>query len=79
MDEKGKPRPVDDKVMPFLKSEKAQMDVLPLVNNFDPISNQWRPDVTAKFLADPAARQRFRNELMTFLGDGPIPGCHARH
>src|ERR1039457_3198804 len=36
MDDKCKPRPVDDKVMPFLKSEKAQMDVLPLVNNFDP-------------------------------------------
>ncbi len=67
MDDKGKPRPVDEKVMPFLKSEKAQMEVLPLVNNFDPITNQWRPDVTAKFLADPAARQRFRDELMTFL------------
>ncbi len=67
MDDKGRPRPVDDKVMPFLKSEKARMDVLPLVNNFDPISNRWQPDVTAQFLADPAARQRFRNELMTFL------------
>jgi len=67
MDDKGKPRPVDDKVMPFLKSEKAQMEVMPLVNNFDPILNQWQPEVTAKFLADPAARQRFRNELMTFL------------
>jgi cellulose synthase/poly-beta-1,6-N-acetylglucosamine synthase-like glycosyltransferase/peptidoglycan/xylan/chitin deacetylase (PgdA/CDA1 family) len=67
LDGKGKPRPVDDKVMPFLKSEKAQMDVFPLVNNFDPVSNQWRPDVTAKFLGDPAARQRFRDELMNFL------------
>ena len=67
LDEKGKPRQVDDKVMPFLKSEKAQTDVLPLVNNFDPITNQWRPDITAKFLADPVARQRFRNELMAFL------------
>ena len=67
MDDKGRPRQVDDKVMPFLKSEKAQMEVLPLVNNFDPITNQWQPDVTAKFLADPAARQRFRKELMAFL------------
>ena len=74
MDDKGKPRPVDDKVMPFLKSEKAQMDVLPLVNNFDPISNQWQPDVTAKFLADPAARQRFRNELMAFLATDQYRG-----
>ncbi len=67
MDEQGKPRPVDDKVMPFLRSEKAQTEVLPLVNNFDPILNQWQPDVTAKFLGDPAARQRFRQELLTFL------------
>ena len=67
MDEKRKPRPVDDKVMPFLKAEKAQTEVLPLVNNFDPISNQWQPEVTAKFLANPDARQRFRNELLEFL------------
>jgi cellulose synthase/poly-beta-1,6-N-acetylglucosamine synthase-like glycosyltransferase/peptidoglycan/xylan/chitin deacetylase (PgdA/CDA1 family) len=74
MDDNGKPRPVDDKVMPFLKSEKAQMNVLPLVNNFDPVSNQWQPDVTARFLADPAARQRFRNELMTFLATDQYRG-----
>jgi cellulose synthase/poly-beta-1,6-N-acetylglucosamine synthase-like glycosyltransferase/peptidoglycan/xylan/chitin deacetylase (PgdA/CDA1 family) len=74
MDDKGKPRQVDDKVMPFLKSEKAQMEVLPLVNNFDPITNQWRPEVTAKFLADPAARQRFRNELLSFLDTDQYKG-----
>src|SRR5450631_4308781 len=44
LDEQGKPRPVDDKVMPFLHSEKAQTEVMPLVNNFDPVSNQWRPE-----------------------------------
>src|ERR1017187_4931667 len=74
MDDRGKPSPVDDKVMPFLKSEKAQMDVLPLVNNFDPITNRWQPDVTAKFLADPAGGQRFRNELMTFLATDQYRG-----
>src|SRR5580704_13872154 len=63
MDDKGKPRPVDERVMPFLKGEKAQMEVLPLVNNFDPIRNEWQPDITAKFMGDPAARQRFRTEL----------------
>ena len=70
----GKPRPVDDKVMPFLKGEKAQMEVLPLVNNYDPISNQWDPDATAKFMADPGARQRFRSELMTFLATDQYKG-----
>jgi peptidoglycan-N-acetylglucosamine deacetylase len=74
LDSKGKPRPVDDKVMPFLKSEKAQMDVFPLVNNFDPVSNQWQPDVTAKFLADRAARQRFRDELINFLSTDQYRG-----
>jgi len=74
MDEKGKPRPVDDKVMPFLKGEKAQMEVLPLVNNFDPITNEWRPELTAQFLGNPAARQRFRSELMTFLSTDQYKG-----
>ena len=74
MDDKGKPRPVDERVMPFLKGEKAQTEVLPLVNNFDPIRNEWQPDVTAKFMADPAARQRFRSELMSFLATDQYKG-----
>ena len=74
MDDKGKPRSVDERVMPFLKGEKAQTDVLPLVNNFDPIRNEWQPDVTAKFMADPAARQRFRSELMSFLATDQYKG-----
>ena len=74
MDDKGKPRPVDDKVMSFLKGEKAQTEVLPLVNNFDPITNEWRPELTAQFMANPAARQRFRSELMTFLATDQYKG-----
>ncbi len=74
IDSKGKPRPIDEKVMSFLKGEKAQTEVFPLINNFDPISNQWNPDLTAKFMADPAARQRFRNELMTFLATDQYKG-----
>ncbi len=73
MDSKGKPRPIDDKVMSFLKGEKAQTEVFPLVNNFDPISNQWNPD-TAKFMADRAARQRFRSELLKFLATDQYKG-----
>jgi cellulose synthase/poly-beta-1,6-N-acetylglucosamine synthase-like glycosyltransferase/spore germination protein YaaH/peptidoglycan/xylan/chitin deacetylase (PgdA/CDA1 family) len=74
IDEKGKPRSVDDKVMSFLKGEKAQTEVFPLVNNFDPVVNQWNPDLTAKFMADPAARQRFRDELMKFLASDQYKG-----
>src|ERR1700757_1523058 len=66
IDPSGKPRPIDDKVMAFLKSEKAQTEVFPLVNNISPVTNQWNPD-TDKFMANPAARQRFREELLKFL------------
>ena len=74
MDDKGKPRPVDERVMPFLKGEKAVTEVLPLVNNFDPLRNEWQPDITAKFMADPAARRRFRSELMRFLATDQYKG-----
>ena len=74
IDAMGKPRPIDDKLMAFLKGEKAQTEVFPLVNNFDPVINQWNPELTARFLADPAARQRFRNELITFLATDQFKG-----
>jgi cellulose synthase/poly-beta-1,6-N-acetylglucosamine synthase-like glycosyltransferase/peptidoglycan/xylan/chitin deacetylase (PgdA/CDA1 family)/spore germination protein YaaH len=73
MDPQGRPRPIDEKVMSYLKGEKAQTEVFPLVNNYDPTTNQWNPE-TAKFMADPAARQRFRNELMTFLATDQYKG-----
>jgi hypothetical protein len=45
-------RPVDDKVMPFLKLEDTGMEVFPMVNNFDGID--W-VDVSA-FLNTPRSR-----------------------
>src|SRR5215471_21303531 len=38
-------RKVDDKVMPFLKSEKAETEVFPLINNFDPVRKLWLTNV----------------------------------
>ena len=66
-------RTVDDKVMPYLKQEKAQMEVLPLVNNFDPIVNQWMADV-GKMLDDPEARANFRQQLSLFLASNSYRG-----
>jgi cellulose synthase/poly-beta-1,6-N-acetylglucosamine synthase-like glycosyltransferase/spore germination protein YaaH/peptidoglycan/xylan/chitin deacetylase (PgdA/CDA1 family) len=74
LDDKGKARPIDDKVMTYLKGEKALTEVFPLVNNFDPVVNKWNPDLTVQFMADPAARQRFRHELMTFLATDQYKG-----
>jgi hypothetical protein len=61
----GKVQPVDDKVMPFLKEAKAETEVFPLVNNFQPITNEWL-DIS-KFLKDPGARDNFRQQLLLFL------------
>jgi cellulose synthase/poly-beta-1,6-N-acetylglucosamine synthase-like glycosyltransferase/spore germination protein YaaH/peptidoglycan/xylan/chitin deacetylase (PgdA/CDA1 family) len=66
IDPAGKARNVDDKLMPFLKAEKAETEVFPLVNNFDPLANDWKEDV-GEFLNDPDSRARFRREIDLFL------------
>ncbi len=59
-----KVRPVDDKVMPFLKAEDTEMEVFPVVQNFD--GSDFVPAV-ADFLVDPEARAKFRREIALFL------------
>ncbi len=66
----SKVRTVDDKVMPFLKSEDTGMEVFPMVNNFNGI--EWI-DVSA-FLNDATARARFRNEVEAFLATDKFRG-----
>src|SRR5438874_7945123 len=41
--------------MSLIKSEKADIEVFPLVNNFDPVSQKWLPSV-GNFLNNPAGR-----------------------
>src|SRR5882762_9115827 len=50
-------RQVDDRVMPFLKSEETGVEVFPMVNNFD--GADWIGSITG-FLNNPEARLRFR-------------------
>src|SRR5262249_1255181 len=66
----GVVHPVDDKVMPFLKSEDTGTDVFPLINNFDGIN--WI-DISG-FLNNPAARTRFRQEIAVFLASDKYRG-----
>ncbi|MBZ5523522.1 MAG: glycosyltransferase [Acidobacteriia bacterium] len=67
-------RPVDDKVMPFLKSEKANVDVLPLINNFDPVHRVWL-DSIGEFLSNEDARRNFRQQLLQFLATDRFKGA----
>ena len=63
-------RPVDDKVMPFVKSENTGMEVFPLVNNFDGLD--W-VDISS-FLNDPDARENFRDQIADFLDSDKYRG-----
>jgi cellulose synthase/poly-beta-1,6-N-acetylglucosamine synthase-like glycosyltransferase/spore germination protein YaaH/peptidoglycan/xylan/chitin deacetylase (PgdA/CDA1 family) len=62
---------VDDKVMPFLKSEGTGMEVFPVVQNFD--GTDFFPGIT-DFLNSPTSRARFRREVGQFLGSDRYKG-----
>jgi cellulose synthase/poly-beta-1,6-N-acetylglucosamine synthase-like glycosyltransferase/spore germination protein YaaH/peptidoglycan/xylan/chitin deacetylase (PgdA/CDA1 family) len=70
----GRVHSADDRVMPFLKAQKAEVEVFPLINNYDPVARQWLSNV-GQFLSDPAARQNFRNQLMLFLASDGFKGA----
>jgi peptidoglycan-N-acetylglucosamine deacetylase len=72
--ESGRVRPVDDRVMPFLKSEKADVEVFPLINNYNPATKEWWTDV-GKFLRDPAARQNLRSQTLAMLASDRFKGA----
>src|SRR5579864_5861704 len=64
-------RPVDDRVMPFLKTEDTSMEVFPMVNNFD--GTEWVGAIT-DFLNDPGARTLFRRQVAQFLSSDHFRG-----
>ncbi|HVZ15906.1 MAG TPA: polysaccharide deacetylase family protein, partial [Terriglobales bacterium] len=70
----GKVQTVDDKVMPLIRFEKADTEVLPLVNNFDPTQDQW-VDISS-MLADQAKREFAEQQLMTFLASDNYKGLN---
>jgi peptidoglycan-N-acetylglucosamine deacetylase len=64
-------RPVDDRVMPFLKAEDTDMEVFPVVQNFD--GTDFVPGIS-DFLNNPQARARFRTEVGLFLASDHYHG-----
>jgi cellulose synthase/poly-beta-1,6-N-acetylglucosamine synthase-like glycosyltransferase/spore germination protein YaaH/peptidoglycan/xylan/chitin deacetylase (PgdA/CDA1 family) len=64
-------RPVDDRVMPLLKTEDTSMEVFPMVNNFD--GSEWVGGIT-DFLNNPAARTVFRQQVEMFLSSDRFRG-----
>jgi cellulose synthase/poly-beta-1,6-N-acetylglucosamine synthase-like glycosyltransferase/spore germination protein YaaH/peptidoglycan/xylan/chitin deacetylase (PgdA/CDA1 family) len=66
-------RPIDPDVMQFLKAEDTNMEVFPVVQNFDNATNDFSPTVIA-FLMNPAARERFRREIALYLASDRYHG-----
>jgi peptidoglycan-N-acetylglucosamine deacetylase len=62
--------PVDDQVMPYLKTENPAMEVFPMVNNSD--GSNW-VDVS-EFLNNPDSRALFRRQAGEFLSSGRFRG-----
>src|SRR6266576_662733 len=62
--------PVDDQVMPFLKTDNASAEVFPMVNNSD--GANW-VDVS-EFLNNPDSRTLFRKQVGQFLSSGHFRG-----
>ena len=63
--------PVDDLVMPFLKTEDPAMEVFPMVNNSD--GANWVGDIVG-FLNNPDAHTLFRKQAVQFLSSGHYRG-----
>jgi len=70
----GKVQTVDDKVMPLIRFEKADTEVLPLVNNFDPTNDQWF-DISS-ILDNPSTRAFTRLQLLAFLASDNYKGLN---
>ncbi len=62
---------IDAKVMQFLKAEDTDMEVFPVVQNFD--GTDFVPGVS-DFLNNPQARARFRREIGLFLASDRYRG-----
>ena len=67
----GRVLPVDDHVMPFLRTDDPGMEVFPMVNNFD--GANWVGDIVG-FLNNPAAHALFRQQAGLFLSSGRYRG-----
>ena len=66
-------RPIDPPVMQFLNAEDTNMEVFPVVQNFDNATNDFSPVVT-DFLLNPQARAHFRREIGLYLASDRYRG-----
>ncbi|MGH9643649.1 MAG: glycosyltransferase [Terriglobales bacterium] len=66
-------RPIDPEVMQLVNTEDTNIEVFPVVQNFDNAANDFSPVIT-DFLINPAARARFRREIALYLASDHYRG-----
>ncbi|HEX3572357.1 MAG TPA: glycosyltransferase [Acidobacteriaceae bacterium] len=60
----------EGRVANAIKAANEDTEVFPLVNNFSPVTNEFLPNI-GDFLANPAARAHFIQQIDRFLADSP--------
>ena len=58
--------PVDNQVIPLIRTEKADTEVFPLIQNYDPVAQKWITDI-GNFFNNVDGCANFRRQLLTFL------------
>jgi cellulose synthase/poly-beta-1,6-N-acetylglucosamine synthase-like glycosyltransferase/spore germination protein YaaH/peptidoglycan/xylan/chitin deacetylase (PgdA/CDA1 family) len=71
--EGGHVNPPDDRVMPMLKTENADTEVFPLINNYDPVRGVWLDNIGEMFTNE-QSRQNLRAQLAVFLSSDKYKG-----
>ncbi len=65
----------EHRVSRLITAAKEDMEVFPMLNDYNPATEDWTGDAIGKLLEDPAARQRLHVQLDKFLAANP--GYHG--
>src|SRR6185312_15889200 len=65
----------ENRVSRLIAAAREDMEVFPMLNDYDPATGDWKGDAIGKLLEDPAARERLHIQLDKFLAANP--GYHG--
>lgn len=65
----------ENRVARLISATKEDMEVFPMLSDYNPLTSDWGGDIIGKMLANPAARERLHVQLDKFLSANP--GYHG--
>jgi peptidoglycan-N-acetylglucosamine deacetylase len=60
-----------NRIARLIAATKKSMEVFPMLNDYNPLTQDWNGDAIGKLLENPAARQRLHDQLDQFLYANP--------